>query len=291
MSAPLPATIPRYFVCVGAQKAGTTWLMRMLSAHPDIFVTPVKEIHYFDHVRGITRHLSDKKRRSRHRKLYQRLLTQWDRLEQNRQHRQWFRRYMADPIGDAWYRSLFEERFGRSFAGEATPEYSLIGADGYRHIQALAPEARVVFVMRSPVAQMWSQILHHCRSEGLDAARMSAGALVDLAGRERFAALGDYGATIDALRAVFPAEQLLFLFYEEIHLDRTRALEEVTGFIGARFSAEPFPAAETRFNRSQDVAAPEPVREALRRTLKARGEAVGARIGRLPEAWARELAP
>ena len=49
-----PPKIENYFVCIGAQKSGTTWLARMLSAHPDIFVTPVKEILYFDHVAGIT---------------------------------------------------------------------------------------------------------------------------------------------------------------------------------------------------------------------------------------------
>src|SRR5689334_3840207 len=60
--------IERYFVCIGAQKSGTTWLARVLSHHPDLFVTPVKEIHYFDHVLGVTQHLSDSKRRSRYRK-------------------------------------------------------------------------------------------------------------------------------------------------------------------------------------------------------------------------------
>ena len=58
--------IENYFVCVGAQKSGTTWLARVLADHPDVFVTPVKEIHYFDHVRGLTEHLSAKKSRSRY---------------------------------------------------------------------------------------------------------------------------------------------------------------------------------------------------------------------------------
>ena len=30
-------TINDYFVCIGAQKAGTTWLARVLARHPDIF--------------------------------------------------------------------------------------------------------------------------------------------------------------------------------------------------------------------------------------------------------------
>ncbi len=34
--------------CVGAQKAGTSSLAEMLSSHPDIYIPPIKEIHYFD---------------------------------------------------------------------------------------------------------------------------------------------------------------------------------------------------------------------------------------------------
>ena len=36
-------------LCIGAQKAGTTWLYENLARHPEIFVPPdVKEVHYFD---------------------------------------------------------------------------------------------------------------------------------------------------------------------------------------------------------------------------------------------------
>jgi hypothetical protein len=36
------------FLCVGAQKAGTSWLYRQLEPHPDFWMPPVKELHYFD---------------------------------------------------------------------------------------------------------------------------------------------------------------------------------------------------------------------------------------------------
>ena len=40
-------TLPS-FLCIGAQKAGTTWLHANLACHPQLFVPPQKEIHYFD---------------------------------------------------------------------------------------------------------------------------------------------------------------------------------------------------------------------------------------------------
>src|SRR4029078_12123362 len=38
------------FLCVGAQKAGTSWLYRQLEPHPDFWMPPVKELHYLDNL-------------------------------------------------------------------------------------------------------------------------------------------------------------------------------------------------------------------------------------------------
>ena len=40
---------PRPFLfCVGAQKAGTTWLSRVLAEQTPVWVDPTKEMHFFD---------------------------------------------------------------------------------------------------------------------------------------------------------------------------------------------------------------------------------------------------
>ncbi|MGD1948605.1 MAG: hypothetical protein ACFB14_03045 [Leptolyngbyaceae cyanobacterium] len=36
------------FLGIGAQKAGTTWLWSILKTHPDVWIPPKKELHYFD---------------------------------------------------------------------------------------------------------------------------------------------------------------------------------------------------------------------------------------------------
>jgi len=35
------------FICIGAQKAGTTWLHSQLSQHPEVYVSKIKELDYF----------------------------------------------------------------------------------------------------------------------------------------------------------------------------------------------------------------------------------------------------
>ena len=44
------------FLCIGAQKAGTTWLYDNLKKHPDLGLPDVKELHYFDSRERILNH-------------------------------------------------------------------------------------------------------------------------------------------------------------------------------------------------------------------------------------------
>lgn len=282
--------IDNFFVCIGAQKAGTTWLARMLQDHPDLFLTPVKEIHYFDHIRGITEHLSRSKRRSRYRKYHQRMWTQWHRFGEHRAQWSWYRDYMRDPTNDEWYASLFRHRGARRFAGEITPEYAILGREGLEHLKALAPEARVLFIMRNPVTRAWSQVLHQCRARGLDATRQSTETLVAMLAEPRFRALGDYMATLEDMAAVFRPDQTLTLFYEDMHEDRLAALQQVCRFIGIDTEPRHFGELGRRFNRSQEAALPDAVRAHLRETCRPLSEAVRRRVGRIPKGWEAEFA-
>lgn len=282
--------IEDFFVCVGAQKAGTTWLARVLARHPDLFVTPVKEIHYFDRIHGQSQHLSDRKRRSRRRKYYQRMLTQWRRFGEYRGQAAWYRDYMRDPIDDDWYASLFKHRGTARFAGEATPEYALIGKAGFEHMKRLAPGVRVLFIMRNPVARTWSQLLHVARKEGIDVAKEADGALVELIETGRFEPMTDYAKVLDDLDAVFPPEQLHLEFYEDMHVDRAGALERVCAFIGLDVAEGRFEGLETRVNASQRGPMPTAVRAHLRDRYEGLADEIRRRIGRVPESWQSEFA-
>ncbi len=282
-------TIERLFLCIGAQKAGTTWLARILAQHPDFFLTPVKEIHYFDHIRGITAHLSDRKRRSRHRKYHLKLWTQWHRRRELGAQRAWYRDDMRDPIDDDWYADLFRHRGSRRFAGEATPEYALLGEEGFRHIERLAPDARILYIMRNPVTRAWSQALHHCRASRLEVGAQSPEQLIALLETERFRALGDYGAVLASLEAVFSPEQMRLEFYEDIHADRDAALARICRFIGLDVAPAAQPGLARRYNPSQSADMPVAVRVHLRRTYREQVREIRARTGAVPESWLREF--
>ncbi len=279
-----------FFVCIGAQKSGTTWLARVLSSHPDMFMSPVKELHYFDHIGGLTQHLSERKLRSRNRKFLQRLLTQWHRFRELKMQRSWYKTYLNGPIDDAWYAALFRDREGKRFAGEATPEYAIIGEAGFQHLARLAPNARLLFIMRNPVTRAWSQALHHCRTTRRDAMRIRTPELIRIMeDAPNFEALCDYAATLETVARVFPAEQIMTMFYEDMHQDREGALRKVCAFIGITFDPRALPELGRRFNRSQDVPLPDEMRAHLRERLRGQASRVKAITGRVPAAWEKEF--
>ena len=37
-----------FFVGLGAQKTGTSWLWEYLQSHPEVGASPIKEMHFFD---------------------------------------------------------------------------------------------------------------------------------------------------------------------------------------------------------------------------------------------------
>lgn len=190
-----PGTLPDFLV-LGAQRAGTTWLDRVLRAHPGVYLpTRRKEVHFFD---------------------------------------QHFAR------GEHWYRSFFPpaeaaSRYRR--IGEITPRYLFDPAVPSR-IAALLPEARLVAILRDPVARLYSQYALHVR----DRAERRPFDRFAAEHRDAFAR-GLYGQQLERYRAHFPPGQLLVLIFEEVIDDGTSgdALDALAAFLD--LTPEPFRAA------------------------------------------------
>src|SRR5688572_30849108 len=88
------------FLVIGAQRAGTTWLHRVLRQHPLLWLAPVKELHYFDKP-DIARTCLDEKER---RRLGLRRLLSFD---------PWDLRFWLGRRNDDWYARLFSDAQAR----------------------------------------------------------------------------------------------------------------------------------------------------------------------------------
>jgi hypothetical protein len=129
------------FLCVGAQKAGTSWLYRQLEAHPDFWMPPLKELHYLDN-------LTRTKRPYAPRSSDERDAT------------------FLENIADLSMRSHIDlESYGRLFchkgphlSGDISPAYSTLNDEIIERVMDHFPDLKVVFIARDPVERAWSQL-------------------------------------------------------------------------------------------------------------------------------------
>ena len=152
------------FLCIGAQKAGTTWLHENLIQCPDIWLPPVKELHVFDH-----RPPSLAKRfwgKASHHKLAREhlrstLLARTAGLDD---------RALAWHIAFGkrdwnWYEDLFTYA-GERTAGEICPGYARLDGSKISEIAARYPKLKIIYLLRDPVDRAWSSVAMHYRKDG-----------------------------------------------------------------------------------------------------------------------------
>ena len=177
------------FLCIGAQKAGTSWLYAQLQSHPEVWMPPVKELQYFNHL-YVPEH---------------RAWTTWH-IRQGAAKALGFHharheppdfgyvRYLADLAStdlftDDWYLRAFDRPAANGkLVGEITPEYSTIPEAGIRHLRGLLGAVKVIYLLREPLGRALSQLRMNAARHGLTGLSEAVGSSSPTSGTSRTAA-------------------------------------------------------------------------------------------------------
>lgn len=150
------------FIGVGMQKSGTRWLYEQLRSHPDLWMPPVKEFHFFD-----APFPSESARRRVGKAEFRRAAADADFGD----------RLLALPTRRGHslgtYASLFEPAAGR-VTGEITPEYAGLSGRVIRQIAKALPDLKVILMVRDPVERAWSAL-----NDAVNAGKLPVGAVHD----------------------------------------------------------------------------------------------------------------
>jgi hypothetical protein len=207
------------FVVIGAAKAGTTALFHLLATHPELCLPEGKELPYF---------VAPK--------------------------------HSYYEVPGAFYADAFGQRGPGQLCGTVTPQYlygALLGPDSERvtappgeseatvpgRIRNSFPDVRLIAILRDPVTRARS---HHRMStmrgfEGrsFDVAideLLRPDALVESRARPSeingYVVLGEYGRLLQGYLDVFPREQLLVLFQDQLEEDPAAVCATVFSFVG-----------------------------------------------------------
>lgn len=286
---------PTLLFCVGATKAGTTWLFDHLAAHPECHLRSIKELHYFDAADSRTwsrqikvqRALADKlaaraavaRGESRARVAQkQRDVAEWLAILQKR----------AEDI-PAYLGYLTGGRRGQSVVGDITPAYAMLSEDRLRAMAGMAVDVRFVYLLRDPLARLWSHVrmIASRASSSADAVPQAAFALMErvLAGEPSAAVTrGDYTGTLAKLGRAVDPKRLLVLFQEE--LLSAPGLARLCRFLGISAQSADFGRV---VHEGVALAMTEDHRVRALAMLRPQYEGVARQFPALPDAWVRNM--
>lgn len=244
MTQPAPPDAPALAICAGATKAGTSWLYRELRDHPGCSVRAVKELHYWDSFAPAirSRYLGVLSRRhAGHEAEAARAEAAGQGPRAASQRRQ--ARDCADLLavlggdrdGDLAYLAYLADGAGGRLAADLTPSYGLLPDDVLARAVAAVPGARWVYLLRDPVARLWSHVrmeaargLKGAGDLAAEAGRMLAqvlgGARPDILSR------GDYPAAVGRLRRAVPEGRLRVEFCDRLFTPA--GWDAMQGFLG-----------------------------------------------------------
>lgn len=215
-------------LCIGAQKAGTSWLAQMLGQHPQIWIPPFKEVQYFNHLhvpehrRWIGWHYRNKPQeiRERHARRAVPLEPALD---------DYLRAITSGRMfHNQWYKRVFAPAPAHATPMDFTPEYSTLPEAGVDAVRALLPQARVIYLIRHPVDRAVSQLRMNLRREGR-VPRTVADWLAEVANPildER----GDYAAYLPRWQARYP--DMLVLPFGQIARAPHAVMDAVEAHLG-----------------------------------------------------------
>ncbi len=213
------------FLCIGAQKAGTTWLIANLKKHPRIWTPPfVKELHYFDSVYldyGKARVLKIYQKRGR------------TMLEKNPDRKEYFERVLNPDFAftDDWYQHIFSIAPKNKIKGECTPLYSAIGEAGAEHVKRLLPDVKLIYIIRDPLARALSSFRMQ-RDNRAKLEKDTTGDLMSLVTKKLFRKRGDYATNIPAWEKHFDPRQILYIPFGAVKANPTGVMRDVEAHLG-----------------------------------------------------------
>jgi hypothetical protein len=219
---------------IGATKAGTSWLWDYLYGHDETYFPAVKELHYFDALEmgsgPFFRRDLEKRLAGLQAKRAQGALRPFARqvLEDGAR---WLGLFDGKTPNDAGYLDFVG--LGRTAArvvGDFTPAYSLLREATFCRMAGLAERVRFIFLMRDPVARMWSNIRMQA---GGDTSEETLDTVLSevLEGRENnIAPRSNYRRTLTRLLAAVPREHVFLEFYERLFTPE--AISRLCAFLG-----------------------------------------------------------
>lgn len=292
-------TAPTVLYCVGATKAGTSWLYRYLHDHADCAMPAVKEAHYWDTFGADDREKQLVSFRVRLREMRQ------EKVDAADARRDWqvenldrrineMKALVAvlegDRAGDAAYVAWLSRGQG-GLTADMTPNYATLSDEVLVRMRDASPTAKFLFLIRDPLDRLWSHIRMQARRQRQPHEvyeKKSNNILHRMLNRgheTHILARGDYPAIIRKLRRVIPDARLMIQFTEDLFT--TAGLTRLCEFLGIKAMPATL---QDPVHEGPEVVMRDKLRPRALGLLNEHYDWVARNVGPLPQRWQDNLA-
>jgi hypothetical protein len=261
------------FLGIGVTKAGTTWLWKQLNKHPDVWLAPEKEMHFFDRAEdyptldtlataSFLDRLSGSKQSDRRAILHG--LTNIARSVIRGQGKAalWWGSWTFGHYDESWYVNLFSQARPDQACGEITPGYAILRYDDIVRIREINPNMRLILMIRDPIDRAWSGLRHNV-AKGNFVDWNSERHILSWLQKPDVLLRGDFERIVDNYLAVFEPSQLLVGFYDAISKDPLGLMNSVTSHLGLKPLPGDTKKLAERVNVSPKIEMPDTVKDFL----------------------------
>lgn len=231
------------FLGIGAPRCGTTWLQQVLRLHPDIWLPPIKEVHFFDSLKWeSTSEVKSSKWTDRVRKhLVSRIGHSVSPLLGAMPYRpfviprvdfEWDRKYFSTGVGIDWYKELFRpKREKYRMVGEITPSYISISAESIDLIRVKTDVSKFIVLLRDPIESAWSGYGRKVREGKIERSTVDENEIVRLLTQGIGLENRKYARNLKRWFSIFPKSSFFVGFFEDLSNDPGRMLDEICAFL------------------------------------------------------------
>lgn len=195
------------FFVIGTMKAGTTSVHKYMSAHPDIYLPPEKEAPFFSEDDAYLR-----------------------------------------GFGSYW-QEYFSSAKDNALLGTVTPDY-MRSPQVPSRIHETCPDAKLIAILRNPIERAYSHYLMATRVLG-ENRNFEEAISEQLASKETiltrddpnyykdYISLSEYGKILSGFYKLFPPEQVLILYLDELNRTPEIFMSKIFQFLGVQIVAIP----------------------------------------------------
>lgn len=212
------------FIGIGTQKAGTTWLTSNLAYRPDVWLPPIKELHYFDSI-----YIDDifRMREIVEKQFTKKLIVLANKTKNNKRKSTYLS--LCDKsvmFTDQWYHDVYSlAKNKNAVTGEFTPNYCAIGQVGAEHMKRINSLVKLIYIIRDPIDR-YNSSLRMLKTHN------SAKKQRDIVCSQAFHARGDYKSNIPIWDSVFPSRQILYLPFGRIRTEPLNVMRDIEHYLG-----------------------------------------------------------